>query len=163
MALPLAEGISLAQVHKLKAPALDRISNTLRLGVYPASLSLNRRDTAIVLRRDTEVFTYLSSEVANMKNVFSLRKRSFLSPVSTGYTSHIFAEVESSNEGEYRWGHNMLTIADCRRRVQIEFFLGTKRERRRSLAKINLLINILTRFRDALAKEITLIEKAKAK
>jgi len=60
-----------------------------------------------------------------MKNVFSLRKRSFLSPVSTGYTSHIFAEVESSNEGEYRWGHNMLTIADCRRRVQIEFFLGT--------------------------------------
>ena len=49
-----------------------------------------------------------------MKNVFSLRKRSFLSPVSTGFTSHIFAEVESSNEGEYRWGHNMLTIADCR-------------------------------------------------
>jgi hypothetical protein len=96
-----------------------------------------------------------------MKNVFSLRKRSFLSPVSTGYTSHIFAEVESSNEGEYRWGHNMLTIADCRRRVQIEFFLGTKRERRRSLAKIN--VGILTRFRDVLAKEITLIEKAKAK
>jgi hypothetical protein len=92
-----------------------------------------------------------------MKNVFSLRKRSFLSPVSTGYTSHIFAE------GEYRWGHNMLTIADCRRRVQIEFFLGTKRERRRSLAKINLLINILTRFRDVLTKEIALIEKAKAK
>ena len=45
-----------------------------------------------------------------MKNVFSLRKRSFLSPVSTGFTSHIFAEVESSNEGEYRWGHNMLTL-----------------------------------------------------
>jgi hypothetical protein len=98
-----------------------------------------------------------------MKNVFSLRKRSFLSPVSTGYTSHILAEVESSNEGEYRWGHNMLTIADCRRRVQIEFFLGTKRERRRSLAKINLVIAILTRFRDVLTKEIALIEKAKAK
>ena len=98
-----------------------------------------------------------------MKNVFSLRKRSFLSPVSTGFTSHIFAEVESSNEGEYRWGHNMLTIADCRRRVQIEFFLGTKRERRRSLAKINLLITVLTRFRDVLTKEIALIEKAKAK
>ena len=36
-------------------------------------------------------------------------------------------------------------------------------ERRRSLAKINLLIAILTRFRDALSKEIALIEKAKAK
>jgi hypothetical protein len=57
----------------------------------------------------------------------------------------------------------MLTIADCRRRVQIEFFLGTKRERRRSLAKINLLISILTRFREVLTKEIALIEKAKAK
>ncbi len=42
-------------------------------------------------------------------------------------------------------------------------FLGTKRERRRSLAKINLLIAILTRFRDVLTKEIALIEKAKAK
>jgi len=57
----------------------------------------------------------------------------------------------------------MLTIADCRRRVQIEFFLGTKRERQRSLAKINLLINVLMRFRNALAKEIALIEKVKAK
>jgi len=57
----------------------------------------------------------------------------------------------------------MLTTADCRRRVQIEFFLGTKQERRRSLAKINLLIAILTRLPDALTKEIALIEKAKAK
>src|SRR5688500_4327744 len=111
--------------------------------------------------RRFHVITY--SEVAIMKNVFSLRKRSFLSPVSTGFTSHIFAEVESSNEGEYRWGHNMLTIADCRRSVQMEFFLGPDRERRRSIAKINLLIAILTRFRDALTREIALIEKAKAK
>jgi len=53
----------------------------------------------------------------------------------------------------------MLTIADCRRRVQLEFFLGTKQARRRSLRKIDLLINVLTKFRDALAKEIALIEK----
>jgi hypothetical protein len=45
-----------------------------------------------------------------MKNVFSLRKRSFLSPVSTGYTSHIFAEVESSNQGEYRWDTTCLPL-----------------------------------------------------
>ena len=131
---------------------------------FPASLSRNRLNTTIFKCPETRRFhVIIAFEVANMKNVFSLRKRSFLSPVSTGFTSHIFAEVESSNQGEYRWGHNMLTIADCRRRVQIEFFLGTKRERRRSLAKINLLIAILTRFRDALTKEIALIEKAKAK
>jgi hypothetical protein len=53
----------------------------------------------------------------------------------------------------------MLTIADCRRRIQLEFFLGTKQARRRSLRKINLLIDVLTRFRDALIKERDLIEK----
>jgi hypothetical protein len=55
----------------------------------------------------------------------------------------------------------MLTLADCRRRIQLEFFLGTRRERRLSLAKINLLIKVLTAFRDALLREIDLIEKAK--
>ena len=94
-----------------------------------------------------------------MKNPFSLRKRVFLSPISTGHTSYILAEIESSRGGENKWGHSMLTIADCRRRVQLEFFLGTKRARRVSLAKINLLIEVLTRFRDALIKENELIEK----
>ena len=37
-------------------------------------------------------------------------------------TSYILAEVESSRGGEYKWGHYMLTIADCRRRIQLEFF-----------------------------------------
>ena len=93
------------------------------------------------------------------KSLFTFRKRSFLNPVSTGHTSWILGEVESSNDGEYRWGHYMLTIADCRRRIQLEFFLGTAQARRLSLRKINLLIDTLTGFRDALAKEIALIEK----
>lgn len=93
-----------------------------------------------------------------MKNPF-FRKRTFLDPTSTGNTSHILTEVESSRSGEYKWGTYMLTIADCRRRIQLEFFLGTKRARRISLAKINLLIEVLTRFRDALLKENQLIEK----
>lgn len=92
--------------------------------------------------------------------IISFRKRSFLNPVSTDQTSYVHAVVESSRDGEYPWGTNMLTIADCRRSVQIEFFLGTRRSRRVSLAKIDLLINILTRFRTALAKEIAAIEKA---
>jgi hypothetical protein len=94
-----------------------------------------------------------------MKNLFNLRKRVFLNPISTGHTSYILAEAESSRNGEYKWGHYMLTLADCRRRIQLEFFLGTKRARRVSLAKINLLIEVLTRFRDALIQENELIEK----
>lgn len=87
------------------------------------------------------------------------RKRTFLNPISTGHTSHILVEAESSNNGEYKWGTYMLTIADCRRRVQIEFFLGTKRARQISLAKINRLIEMLTTFRNALLKELELIQK----
>ena len=79
------------------------------------------------------------------KDTFSFRRRLFLNPVSTGYTSHIVAEVESSRDGENKWGHCMLTIADCRR-IQLEFFLGTK-SARRSLKKINLLLDVLTQFR----------------
>ncbi len=92
---------------------------------------------------------------------FTFRKRMFLNPISTTHTSYIDAVVESSQNGEYQIGSNLLTLADCHRVVRIEFFLGNKRERRRSLAKINLLIDTLTRFRDALTKESELIERAK--
>ena len=90
--------------------------------------------------------------------IFSFRKRVFLSPISTGHTSYILAEAESSRECENKWGHCMLTIADCRRRIQLEFFLGTRRSRRMSLTKIDLLISVLTAFREQLRKEANLIE-----
>lgn len=92
------------------------------------------------------------------KGIFSYRKRVFLSPLSTGHTSHILAEVESSNEGEFKWGHYMLTIADCHRRIELEFFMGSLRARRVSVAKINRLIKILTAFRDQLQIEADLID-----
>jgi hypothetical protein len=52
----------------------------------------------------------------------------------------------------------MVIIADCKRAIHFEFFLGSRKARRLSLAKINLLVDVLTQFRDALAKEIALIE-----
>lgn len=95
------------------------------------------------------------------KSIFTYRKRTFLNPASTDLTSYIHATVESSGEGNYRHGSNILTIADCKRAIRFEFFLGTALHRRLSLKKIDLLINVLTAFRDALAKEIGSIEKAK--
>ena len=91
------------------------------------------------------------------------RKRVFLASVSTGHTSYILAEVESSRGGEYKWGHYMLTIADCRRRIQLEFFLGTMRARRESLKKLDLLLGVLNSFRTRLLAEahaITEYERA---
>src|SRR6185369_3558726 len=87
-----------------------------------------------------------------MNNPF-FRKRVFLASVSSGTTSFILAEVESSRDGEYKWGHYMLTIADCRRRIQLEFFLGTVRARRESLRKLDLMLKVLGSFRTALLKE----------
>ena len=92
-------------------------------------------------------------------STFTYRKRVFLASVSTGFTSYVFAEVESSQGGEYKWGSYMLTIADCRRRIQIEFFLGTARARQQSLAKLDLLLEVLTKFRLALRKEAQLISE----
>ena len=91
------------------------------------------------------------------------RKRVFLASISTGHTSYILSEAESSRGGEYKWGHYMLTMADCRRRIQLEFFLGTIRARRESLRKIDLLIKHLEQFRTALRTEAGLIHQYEAK
>jgi hypothetical protein len=88
---------------------------------------------------------------------FSYRKRLFLSPTSTGETAYILAEAESSQNGSYKFGHYMVTLADCRRQVEFEFFLGNVRARRQSLAKIDLLIRVFTSFRDALLREAGMI------
>jgi len=95
------------------------------------------------------------------KSIFAFEKRAFLNPVSTHSTSYIQAHVETGHEAPYKWGDNMIITADCELAIKLEFFLGTKQARRISLAKINLLIETLTAFRDALTKEITSIEQSK--
>lgn len=88
---------------------------------------------------------------------FRYRRRTFLTPTSTGFTSYVLAEVESSDDGEYKCGHYMLTLADCRRRIELEFCLSTALKRRQSLAKIDLLLEVLTQFRASLGAEAQLI------
>ena len=81
----------------------------------------------------------------------------FLAPISTGFTSHVLAEVESSCNGAYDGGHYMLTLADCHRSIKFEFYLGNAMFRRESLAKIDLLLKVLIGFRAAIYKEAALI------
>ena len=92
---------------------------------------------------------------------YTFRKRTFLNPESTITTSYILAYVESSFGGEQKWGGNVVILADCHRSVAFEFCLGNAEHRRLSLKKINLLIETLTNFRDALTTESKLIEKRK--
>ena len=90
-------------------------------------------------------------------NTLFYRKRTFLASISTGHASYILTEVESSRGGEYKWGTCMVTIADCSRRIQLEFFLGTVRARRESLRKVDLLLEVLSSFRKVLLAEAQLI------
>ncbi len=94
-----------------------------------------------------------------MKQTFL--KRTFLNPVSTLASSYIQGNVADSQNGAANHLGNMLIIADCHKVTEFEFYLGTKQARRHSLAKINLLIQFLTAYRDALAKESELIENFK--
>ena len=57
----------------------------------------------------------------------------------------------------------MSTRPRIRRRIQLEFFLGTLRTRRESLRKIDLLMKQLEQFRTALRTEASLIEQYEAK
>jgi len=96
------------------------------------------------------------------KIIYAFSKRAFLNPASTQQTSYIQAHVQTGHDGPDKWGDNMVTIADCKRVIQLEFFLGSKRDRRISLAKINLLIKVLMQFRRALTREIRLIEATRS-
>jgi hypothetical protein len=71
------------------------------------------------------------------------------------------ANVADTENGKVNHHGNMLIIADCHKVIEFEFYLGSSEHRRRSLAKINLMIKFLTQFRDALVKESELIENFK--
>jgi hypothetical protein len=92
--------------------------------------------------------------------LFSFYHRGFLTPDYRSDTSYIHAEIECTYDGKVIHGTNVLTIADCRRSIQLEFFLGNPDARKESLEKIQLMVDVLTEFRDALKYQIDLIEKA---
>ena len=94
---------------------------------------------------------------------FRYYKRTFLAPALSRTSSYIIAEIESSHTGKYVVGTNMLTIADCGRRIQLEFFLGNARDRQLSLAKAELLADVINTFCAKLREESKLIEQADKK
>ena len=57
-----------------------------------------------------------------MKSNF--RKRVFLLPASTDCTSYIHAIVQSSHNGEYRCETDVLYIADCCRKIELDLALA---------------------------------------
>ena len=95
-----------------------------------------------------------SSEVA-----MAYRKRVFLNPISISAPSFIQAIADSSDEGTYLLGNHVLIIADCDRRIMLEFCLANAHQRSISLQKIDRLFKVFSEFRDAVYAEAELIDK----
>jgi hypothetical protein len=91
------------------------------------------------------------------------RKRAFLNPITTGKPSFVFAVAESSEGGKKAYGNYVLTVADCKRMIEMEFPLTTPRARKRSRAKVDLLAEVINRFKDAIHTEADLIDRGKQK
>lgn len=87
------------------------------------------------------------------------RKRAFLNPISTGEPSFVFAVADSSKDGKHTIGNYVLTVADCKDIIELEFPLTSPRMRKQSLAKIDLLAEIVNGFRDAVHNEASLIDQ----
>lgn len=87
------------------------------------------------------------------------RKRAFLNPISTGQPSFVFAVADSSEGGTKPHGNYVLTLADCKRMIELEFSLASPLMRKQSLAKIDLLAEIITGFRDVIHREAVLIDR----
>lgn len=87
-------------------------------------------------------------------------KRVFLNPISDGAPSFIQAVAEDSDEGTYTLGNYLLIIADCEYRIMLKFHVTSPKARKQARAKVDRLAQVVNAFRDALIKEIELIEKA---
>ncbi len=79
------------------------------------------------------------------------------------HTSYVLAHVDDSDSGRIAHGSNMLIIADCNRTTKFEFYLGNKAARDASIAKLNLLLEILGEFGGALINEADAIAKFQKK
>jgi len=86
-------------------------------------------------------------------------RREWLNPDASLHTSYVMVHVGDSQGGTNKHGANVVWLADCRRVIQLEFFLGNEEAREESLAKINLLLEVLVQFGHALLNEANLIEK----
>jgi hypothetical protein len=97
----------------------------------------------------------VSSEVPNMK---AYRKRIFLNPISEGAPAFIQAVADSSDDGTYKLGNYLLIIADCNRRITLEFALSSKLARKKARAKVDRFAAVVNEFRKRMIIELESID-----
>lgn len=92
---------------------------------------------------------------------YRVRTRRFLNVLGYNAGAYILAVVEDSSrhvQGKHGWPYVEieLTLADCGRAVTFDFDLGSPGARRNSLRKVDIMIQTLMAFREALEAEAEL-------
>jgi hypothetical protein len=96
---------------------------------------------------------------------YRMRVRKFLNLPGFHAGAYVFAEVEDSTNAKrsdqdgWPWVEITLKLADCDRVVSFDFEFETARDRRNSLRKIDILVDTLTSFREALYQEAAVAEE----
>lgn len=99
-----------------------------------------------------------------MSKKFHVQKREFLN-IFTTWRAYIIASVEDSSESYACCDEHgsessvFFEIASCNDEIELHFSLSTAEDRENSLYKANKLAEVVTAFRDAIEKEIGIINE----
>ncbi len=98
-----------------------------------------------------------------MSNKYHIKERIFLN-LDLDMPAYAIAIVEDTGEhqgksdGEFYYGDISLSLSDCYRRVTYDFNLCDKEGRKAALYKIRRIAKMFNAFREAIEKEVKLIE-----
>ena len=79
-----------------------------------------------------------------MSKKYKVRKKTWIDPNTSGF---IFTELYHDEDQYYE---STLKMADCSRIVQFDTYISSKKDRRATLKKLNIMINNITELRDAI-------------
>lgn len=102
-----------------------------------------------------------------MSKKYHVQKREFLNKFVT-WRAYIIASVEDTSgtvaccDDHRCTGDVVFEIASCHDEIELHFSLATAEDRENSLYKANKLAEVINAFRDAIEKEIAIIDERQA-
>ena len=99
-----------------------------------------------------------------MSKKYHVQRREFLN-IFTTWRAYIIASVEDSSdvtsccEEHHNNAEVFFEIASCNDEIELHFSLATAKDRENSLYKANKLAEVVNEFRDALEKEVGIINE----
>lgn len=102
-----------------------------------------------------------------MSTKYHVQRREFLN-IFTDWRAYVIASVEDTSgvdaccDDHSKGSYVHFEIASCHDEIELHFSLKTAEDRENSLHKANKLAEVVAEFRDAIEKEIAVIEQRRA-